>query len=97
MNGDPNNGGELPSQEEEYGLTERQIAFKLLAAHAMVDAEFYERLKSDPASAAAELYIQLREDDLAYLQSIVEWPVLDKYAEEIRQALHTEAVVRSIW
>jgi hypothetical protein len=85
------------NDEEQYGLTERQIAFKLLAAHAMVDAEFYRKLREDPEAAADELYIRLREDDLEYLRGIVEWPVLDKYADEIRAALHTEAVVRSIW
>lgn len=84
-------------EEEQYGLTERQIAFKLLAAHALVDAEFYRKLQEDPEAAADELYIRLREDDLEYLRGIVEWPVIDKYADEIRAALHTEAVVRSIW
>jgi hypothetical protein len=33
----------------------------------------------------------------ANLREVVEWPVLDKYAEEIRNALHADAVVRSIW
>jgi hypothetical protein len=94
---DGNTGAGTPGEEEEYGHTERQIAFKLLAAHAMVDAEFYARLREDPAAAADELHIALREDDLEYLRGVVEWPVLDKYAEEIRTALHTDAVVRSIW
>jgi hypothetical protein len=83
--------------DEVYGLTERQLAFKLLAAHAMVDSGFYDRLREDPAAAAEELHIALRDDDLQYLREVVEWPVIDKYAEAIRTALHTDAVVRSIW
>ena len=31
--------------EEVYGHTERQLAFKLLASHAMVDPEFYNFLR----------------------------------------------------
>jgi hypothetical protein len=88
---------EGPRDEEPYGLIERQVAFKLLAAHAMVDAEFYQRLRDDPAGAARELFIHLPEDDVLYVQEVVDWSVIDKYADEIREALHTDAVVRSIW
>jgi len=83
--------------EEPYGHTERQIAFKRLAAHALVDAEFYAKLRDNPAAACEELYIHLPEEDLEYLAKIVDWPVLDKSAEEIREALHLEDVVASIW
>jgi hypothetical protein len=93
---DWNTGAETPS-DEVYGHTERQLAFKLLAAHAMVDPEFYARLRDDPAAAANELHIALTEDDLRYLREVVEWPVLDKHAEEILNALHIDAVVGSIW
>ena len=82
--------------EEPYGHTERQIAFKRLAAHALVDAEFYAKLRDDPEAACEEMYIRLPDDDIAYLKS-VEWPVLDKSADEIRAALHLEDVVASIW
>jgi hypothetical protein len=82
--------------EEPYGHTERQIAFKRLAAHALVDPDFYAKLRDDPAAACEEMYIRLPDEDLAYLKS-VEWPVLDKYAEEIREALHLEDVIASIW
>jgi hypothetical protein len=83
--------------EEPYPLTERQIAFKRLAAHALVDAEFYQRLRDDPAAAAEELYISLPDEDVRYLREIVDWPVLDERAEAIRAALHLDEVVRSIW
>jgi hypothetical protein len=82
--------------EEPYGHTERQIAFKRLAAHALVDPEFYAKLRDDPEAACEEMYIRLADDDIAYLKS-VEWPVLDKSADEIRAALHLEDVVASIW
>jgi hypothetical protein len=89
--------GDVPSGEPPYGLIERQIAFKLLAAHAMVDAEFYRQLREDPAQAAAQLHILLLDEDLEYIKGIVEWPVLDEHADAVRKALHTEAVVRSLW
>lgn len=84
-------------EEEPYPLTERQIAFKRLAAHALVDADFYRLLREDPAAAAEELYMSLPDDDIRYLKEIVDWPVLDRNADAIREALHLEAVVRSIW
>jgi hypothetical protein len=88
-------GGEF---EEHQGHSEREVAFKLLAAHAMVDAEFYQRLREDPASAAAELHIMLDDGDLEYLQGVVNWEVLDKYAGEIREALQPERAIRSpLW
>jgi hypothetical protein len=89
--------GDVPSGEEVYGLVERQILFKLIAAHAMVDAEFYKRLRADPAAAVAEMHLTLPDDDMEYLKGIVDWPVLDEHADAVRQALHTEAVVRSLW
>jgi hypothetical protein len=88
-------GGEF---EEHHGHSEREVAFKLLAAHAMVDAEFYQRLREDPASAAAELHIMLDGGDLEYLQGVVNWEELDKYAEGVRQALQPEKAIRSpLW
>jgi len=83
--------------EEIYALTERQVAFKRLAAHALVDPVFYAKLRDDPVAAAEELYIQLQGDDLRYLKEKVDWSVLDANAEAIRKALNLEAVVRSIW
>ena len=82
--------------EEPYPLTERQIAFKRLAAHALVDPEFYRRLRDDPASAVEELYMRLPDEDIRYLKEI-EWPVLDERADEIRKALHLDDVVKSTW
>jgi len=85
------------SDEEVYGLVERQVAFKLLAAHAMLDAEFYRQLREDPEVAAAELHIRLNDEDVRYIREIVEWPVLDEHADAVRAALHQEEVVRSLW
>jgi hypothetical protein len=83
--------------DQVYGRTERQIAFKLLAAHAMVDPEFYRWLREDPLGAARSLHIMLEDDDIKYLKGVVEWDVIDRHADEVREALHTDAVVRSIW
>ena len=89
--------GSSQEGEEVYGLLERQIVFKLIAAHAMVDAEFYKLLRGDPAAAVADMHLVLADDDMEYLKGIVEWPVLDEHADAVRKALHTEAVVRSLW
>ena len=83
--------------EEVYGHTERQLAFKLLASHAMVDPEFYNFLRDDPQLAAASLHIMLTDEDIRYIKGTVEWDRLDKHADEVRDALHTEQVVGSIW
>ena len=83
--------------EEVYGHTERQLAFKLLASHAMVDPEFYSFLRDDPQLAAASLHIMLTDEDIKYIKGTVEWDRLDRHADEVRDALHTEQVVGSIW
>lgn len=92
---------QLPSRDEleaHDGKVEREVAFKLLAAHAMVDAEFYQRLHRDPAAAAAELHICLDEADIRYIQEVVKWDKLDKYADAVRQALQAEQAIRSpLW
>jgi hypothetical protein len=87
----------MGSEEEVYGHTERQLAFKLLASHAMVDPEFYRFLRDDPELAAASLHIMLTQEDIRYIKSTVEWDKLDRHADEVRDALHTEEVVGSIW
>jgi hypothetical protein len=86
------------------GHTEREVAFKLLAAHALVDREFYFFLKEDPVAAAASLHIALEDSDYDYIRGVltengagVEWDRVDAHADEIREALHAETVVRSLW
>ena len=58
---------------------EREVAFKLLAAHGMVDAPFFEYLRRNPVRAAATLHIKLTKDDIAYLKKLRStgrrWPV----------------------
>lgn len=80
---------------EEYGFTERELAFKLLASHAMVDEEFFQWLRSDPESAAAQLHIRLTERDLYYLTEVVQWDEIDKVADLVRSNLHLEQVTNS--
>ena len=84
-------------EEEVYGHTERQLTFKLLASHAMVDPAFYKFLRDDPELAAASLHILLTEEDIRYIKGTVEWAEIDKHADAVRDALHTEQVVGSIW
>jgi hypothetical protein len=80
---------------EPYGFMERELAFKLLAAHALVDPDFYEWLKSDPENAAGQLHIRLTNDDIEYLSKTVEWDSIDKVAEDIRERLHLPLVTNS--
>jgi hypothetical protein len=84
-----------PHPEQEYGFMEREVAFKLLASHAMVDAEFFEQLKANPEEAAGQLHIRLDARDLNYLEHIVEWDEIGKYARDIRERLHLESVTNS--
>jgi hypothetical protein len=84
-----------PHPDKPYGFMEREVAFKLLASHAMVDKEFFFRLREDPAGAAKDLHIALTEKDLNYLQNVVEWDRVNEHAETIRDALHLEEVTNS--
>ena len=78
-----------------YGFMERELAFKLLAAHALVDAEFFDRLRHDPENAAAQLHIRLTDQDIDYIQNVVEWDAIDTNADDIRERLHLEMVTNS--
>jgi hypothetical protein len=80
---------------EPYGFSEREVAFKLLASHAMVDAEFFEWLRNDPVAAAAQLHIALTDRDVEYLRTEVEWDRIAENADLIREALHLEIVTNS--
>jgi hypothetical protein len=78
-----------------YGFMERELAFKLLAAHALVDAEFFDWLRSDPENAAAQLHIRLTNADIEYLSNEVEWEAIAANAPDIRERLHLEMVTNS--
>ena len=80
---------------EPYGFMERELAFKLLASHALVDAEFFDWLRSDPENAAAQLHIRLTDRDVEYLRKTVEWDGIARYAEDIRARLHLDQVTNS--
>lgn len=80
---------------EPYGFMERELAFKLLASHALVDPDFYEWLKRDPENAAGQLHIRLTDKDIDYIQNTVEWDSIDKMAAEIREGLHLDLVTNS--
>jgi hypothetical protein len=80
---------------QEYGFTERELAFKLLASHALVDAEFFDWLRSDPEEAAAQLHIRLTAQDLYYLREVVEWDGIHSVAGDIRERLHLDQVTNS--
>jgi len=69
----------------------------MLAAHTLVDKEFYFWLRKDPVAAAASLHIALEESDYEYLRSGVQWDRIDPYADEIRAAVNADMVVRSLW
>ncbi len=87
--------GVPPHDPRPYGFMEREVAFKLLASHAMVDAEFYARLRDEPRAAAEELHIALTEGDVEYILHDVDWARLDKMAEPVRESLVLERVTNS--
>ena len=78
-----------------YGFMERELIFKLLAAHALVDAGFFEELRRDPEAAAAQLHIRLTNADIEYLTKVVEWDAINGVAPDIRERLHLEMVTNS--
>ena len=62
------------SATEGYGRAERELAFKLLAVHAICDdyfPAFYDLLTSDPAAAAKQLHIKLTDEDVQYIVTTV--------------------------
>ncbi len=79
----------------EYGFMERELAFKLLASHALVDAEFFDWLRKDPEAAAAQLHIRLTAKDVEYLRDVVEWEGITTVADDIRERLHLDQVTNS--
>ena len=85
-----------PEEEHEpYGFMERELAFKLLASHALVDAPFYEWLKKDPRAAAAELHIALTDEDVDYILNQVDWNRLDEIQYPVRESLQLKLVTNS--
>jgi hypothetical protein len=82
-------------EHEPYGFMERELIFKLLASHALVDADFFDWLREDPESAAAELHIRLTDEDLDYLKNVVEWDRITEIAKPIRDSLHLDMVTNS--
>ena len=102
-NGDTHD--ELTSEPEVYTTkTERELAFKMIAAHALVDEEFYAELRESPREAIAKLHFLLDEEDYQYLLGEVteegigiDWGPIDEHIGEIRSALNAPTVVRSLW
>jgi hypothetical protein len=92
---DPNQEEPPHHHEEGYGFMEREVAFKLIAAHAMVDAPYFDWLRKDPVAAAADLHIALSPKDIDYLENVVEWDRLAEIAEPIRGSLHLDVVTNS--
>lgn len=82
-------------EHEPYGFMERELAFKLLASHAMVDAGYFEYLRKDPVAAAAHLHIALEPKDIEYLTNEVDWDRLAEMAEPVRASLKLELVTNS--
>jgi hypothetical protein len=82
-------------EHEPYGFMERELVFKLLASHALVDEEFFHWLRDDPENAAAHLHIRLTDADIDYLRNSVEWDRIEERAGSIRESLHLDLVTNS--
>lgn len=85
----------IPQHHEPYGFMERELAFKLMASHAMVDRDYFYRLRDEPRAAAEELHIALTDRDIEYLLNDVDWARLEEIAEPVRQSLVLERVTNS--
>jgi len=104
-NGDTHD--ELTGEAEVYTTkTEREVAFKLIAAHALVDAGYYQLLRENPREAVAQLHFLLDEDDYRYLEGKtslderrpgINWDAIDPVVDQLRAGLNQESVVRSLW
>ncbi len=101
-----NDTHDVPSDEPEvYTMrTEREVAFKMIAAHALVDADYYDLLKTNPREAVAQLHFLLDDEDYLYLEGVltesgpgIAWAPIEENIEEIRSALNAPTVVRSLW
>jgi hypothetical protein len=79
---------------EFYGYMERQALFKLLAAHAMVDEDFFQELHDSPREAAAKIRIALTDADVAYINGI-DWEAIAESRSAIRMSLNLEQVTNS--
>src|SRR5438094_8358260 len=79
-----------PHDERPYGFMERELAFKLMAAHALVHHEYFEHLRRDPETAAAELHIRLTAQDLDDLRNQVDWQHPAGSAPHTRRPLKME-------
>lgn len=87
--------------------TEREVAFKLIAAHALVDAEYYQLLRKNPREAVAQLHFLLDENDYRYLEGLpsldeerrpgINWEPIDAGIDQLRSGLNQKSVVRSLW
>lgn len=91
----PQYPNETNPEHERYGFMEREVAFKLLASHAMVDGAYFEYLRNDPVAAAAHLHIALEPKDIEYLKNEVDWNRLAEIAEPVRASLKLELVTNS--
>jgi hypothetical protein len=87
--------GHESKEHEPYGFMEREVAFKLLASHALVDKDFFYRLRDDPENAAGQLHIRLTDADIDYLRNVVEWEQIEGSADSIRDWLHLDLVTSS--
>lgn len=83
------------THDELYGFMERELAFKLMASHALVDEGYFKWLREDPEAAAEQLHIRLTGEDLEYLKGVVEWDEIEKVAGLVRESLHFELVTNS--
>ena len=82
-------------EHERYGFMERELAFKLMASHAMVDPDYFEYLRNDPVAGAAHLHIALDDSDIDYLTNEVDWDRLAEVADSVRASLKLEIVTNS--
>jgi hypothetical protein len=83
------------THDEDYGFMEREMAFKLMAAHALVDPGYFRWLREDPVAAAEHLRVRLSAEDLDYLKNKVQWDTIEKLSVTVRGSLRLDLVTNS--
>jgi hypothetical protein len=89
------------NDQEPYGSaelaapTERELALRLVVSRAVVDAQFYERLRSDPEAAIDALHVRLDAADMERIRGL-NWDEIDEPVALLRRQLGL-GVVRGGW
>lgn len=76
--------------------TEREIGLRLVASRALINQEFFDKLRADPKEAAAGIGIRLKPRDVARLKDL-DWDAIQRNVEELRRLVPEPRMMRGAW